>query len=293
MPVVKLSENMTLVVAKEVKAQTIVVKMQELITPTGVRFNSRFAEIKAAGGIHNYLDYNGKVILSTIMPDQAIRKCTISMYADAIDTLQPDIAMTIDGETYEDKRITAEKECARCLEESAQLLRLCPDHEFYGLVKGASMQQVETSIDGLLGMGLDTLVFHAGDYVRRGNSLVYESARRYAKAIRKRSPRLFMYGISSPKHIRSFPAADGYVTQTHFLAAFNGLRLENGTWKNTGKADIDTIVHNLREINRAGIDTLAQQGGLLPWVEDTREAGLPTQAAVMGSALRRNLVTSL
>ena len=62
--------------------------------------NSIYHKIVEVGGIHNFLKFNGIVILSTIMRDDLIEKCTPEKYAKIINGIMPNTYTTVDGTTY-------------------------------------------------------------------------------------------------------------------------------------------------------------------------------------------------
>ena len=294
-PVIKLSEPMTHKAALSVSSPFIVLKIQELLKPSGQGFNRKFDTIKSAGGIHPYLGYSGNVLLSLIMPNRMILGCTPSRYSEAIDAIKPDFTTTVDGETYSDRFPVAQKECERCIAESAELLRLHPDHEFYGLVKGATLRQIQQTTDSLLRLGCRTLVFHAGDFVQRGNSVQKANAIAFSRHIKAKAESFVLYGVSDPHYLHRFPVADAYVTQSHFIQAFYGKRLEGERWMDIGKQTTEEdITWNLIQMKRLAANSTAPNRGLMQWVEEASVPRPLMQAVDMDSTVRqRRLATSL
>jgi len=293
-PVIKLSEPMTHDAALNTGNRLIVVKAQELFAKGGRGFSKWFYRIKEAGGVHQYFNYGGKILLSHVMHNRVLRNCTTEMYAEAIDVLQPNLSTTIDGETYLDKQILAKKECARCLDETAKLMNLCPNHRFVGLVKGASVGQVELYLEGLLTLGMTDFALHAGDFLCRGNRLARESAIQYARVIRPKARTFTLYGASSPLYVWRFPPADAYITQTHFIMAFNGQKLINGHWQHVNyKADSALITHNFNEMRKAAENVANPKGGLMTWEAGIMEAAALLQEAATASVEAKKTATSL
>ncbi|KAF5090806.1 hypothetical protein DSECCO2_12940 [anaerobic digester metagenome] len=71
-PVVKLSEKMTYDPWNWTDTNTCVIKIQDLVNSDGTRTNKKYNEIASVGGIHDYFEWDGKVILSSIAPDKVI-----------------------------------------------------------------------------------------------------------------------------------------------------------------------------------------------------------------------------
>ena len=53
-------------------------------------------------GLHNYLGFDGKILLSTVMPDELIDKLRTEDYFKLINDLKPDATMIPDNYTYTD-----------------------------------------------------------------------------------------------------------------------------------------------------------------------------------------------
>lgn len=294
-PVAKLSEPMTHKAALSVSSPFIVIKMQELLKPSWEGFSRRFDAIRSAGGVHSYFHYSGNVLLSLIMPNRMIRGCTLRRYSEAIDAVKPDFTTTIDGETYSERLPVAEKECERCIYESEELMRMQPDHTFFGLVKGATLEQIQKSTDAMMKLGCRTLIFHAGDFVQRGSATQKMTAITFARHIRARAPSFVLYGVSDPYYLHRFPTADAYVTQSHFIQAFYGKRLEGERWMDIGRQTTeDDITWNLVQMKRLAVNSTAPNRGLMRWVEETSAPHPLMQAVDMNStAPQRRLATSL
>ena len=138
-PVIKLSEPDTFRPWEQIPCPFVVIKLQELLSRDGSRLNWQFYEINKAGGLHNFLGYEGRVLLSSIMPDRMARGLTVPIYLECIKNLMPNYYMTPDGETYEGETSLAAKEINRMLEESKGLIRGCRTSVPFGLVKGSKL----------------------------------------------------------------------------------------------------------------------------------------------------------
>jgi len=208
------------------------------------------------------------------MRDQTIGGFTPEAYAEMIQELEPDYYTTPDGETYFGEVHLSEYEINRTLKETDYLLRSCPKSTPLGLVKGCKLSQIEKHADSLGAMGISMFVFHAGDFICRGTNSAISRAKLFARAISKRVPRLIVYGAGSADHFLRFNFADGFITQSHFVNAFYGQKLVGGRWRHfNGTATQEVIMQNLLALE----DTLLSlrcQGGLLPWLEPKKIAGI-------------------
>lgn len=53
-------------------------------------------------GLHDYFGFNGKILLSTVMPDELIDRLETKDYFKLINDLKPDATMVPDNYTYTD-----------------------------------------------------------------------------------------------------------------------------------------------------------------------------------------------
>jgi hypothetical protein len=223
-PIVKVTDKTTYGVFKTVSLPLIVVRLQDLVSKTTYKFNKTYYDIVSQGGLHNYLEFNGEIMLSLIMKDKILSQFNSGRYAEVINSLSPDSSTTVDGETYEGEYLCSLGELKRIQKENEQLLKLCPKCAFYGLVKGCSPNQIEKHILQLKALGVDDLIFHIGDYFRNGDPSLIMRARNYAIIIRRHARRLILYGMGSQRRMLQFSFADVYVTFNHFVTAKNGMR---------------------------------------------------------------------
>lgn len=221
-PIIKLSEPKTFRPWERVDCYGVVIKAQHLLSTDGKRTNNTYDMIQSAGGFHSYLQYEGNVILSSIMPDKTIYGFSVEAYAEMIDSLKPDFYLTPDGETYLGEPEISSLEIDRIIGDTKFLLNSCPFSHPIGLVKGGTISQIDNHTVQLLELGLSRFVFHAGEYLCRGTSCVIGKGIAFASTIRKRVPWLGIYGIGAMKSFRSYSFADGYITQSHFVNPFYG-----------------------------------------------------------------------
>ncbi|MBI4044780.1 MAG: hypothetical protein HY392_03665 [Candidatus Diapherotrites archaeon] len=272
-PVVKLGEPLTYCPWQFAEIDGIVVRMHDLLTPTGKKFKSIIEKIEATGGIRTHLGYAGPILLSSIMSDQKIFNSTPEMYAHAIQTLKPDFFMTLDGETYLEKILIGEFEVERILQQTAWLISKCKRSIPVGLVKGSNPQQINLLLSTYKDWGLNDYVFHSGDFICKGNRNSVQEAKRIVRNIRPKIPRLFMYGIGARKNFQRFRTADGYITQSHYVNEFYGIKIvDNKIQRQKKTPSKKSIMENLNQIRQTITNTNQRTGGLKQWVEDTAPA---------------------
>ena len=122
--IVKVNEPSIVNVQKGLPLDCLVIMLQDLISPNTLKLNKTFYEIKRSGGIHNFLGFKGKIILTLVMKDRFISKLDEIRYAEIINTLKPDFYTTVDGETYEGEKEVAYGEIERCFAETKKLVKL-------------------------------------------------------------------------------------------------------------------------------------------------------------------------
>lgn len=92
-------------------------------------------------GLHEYLGFSGKILLSTVMPDELIDRLGKDHYFTLINDLKPDATMIPDNYTYTDMPL---------YQSWSQIIKLvCFANEFLdinvpliGMIKGANLHQV-------------------------------------------------------------------------------------------------------------------------------------------------------
>jgi len=248
-PVVNVNDRSTSDVWNIIPTSFIVVRLQDLVSDKTFKFNKTFCEIKPVGGIHPFLNFHGKIILSLIMKDKIISNFNSVLYAYVINTLKPDFYTTVDGETYEGEESVSLKEINRCFNETKNLIPLCPGIMPIGQVKGCNDKQIVYHINLLKSLGIDKFVFHTSDFFRQGDPNMILRARAYASTIRKHVKYLILYGMGSQKRLLEFSFADAYATFNHFVTARNGMKyvgVNKIRYSESYKPEI--VKQNLREM---------------------------------------------
>ena len=267
-PVIKLGETKTYAPWFESHCLAVTIKAQDIVNSSGRSFKPLFGQIKSAGGIHSYLNFQGNIILSSIMKDKTIRNFTPEMYADLIRTLKPNYYITPDGETYFGEKNLSAYEIKRMIEETYFLLGACTKSKAIGLVKGCNMMQIEWHADKLKSMGISTLAFHAGDFICQGNNRSIHQAAHFAARIRKKASMLIVYGLGASINLGRFSFADGFITQSHFIDAFYGMKILGPRLVPFKEAPTrDIIMQNLRAIEE-NILKIETQPRLTQWADN-------------------------
>lgn len=248
-PVIKLNASTTFGVINVAPLELVTVRLQDLVSKYTYEFNTVLEQIRMAGGVHNFLGFKGKILLSLIMKDEIIANFSPKKYAIAIDSLSPDYYTTIDGETYEGEYSCSLDEIKRIHNENTELVGLCPKGIPIGLVKGCNEKQLDIHIGLLKRLGINDYVFHVGDFFRHGDEEMIRKARDFSFRIRKRTKTLLLYGMGSQRRLVNFSFADFFITFNHFVTAKNGMKFV-GTMKTKykGKFRPEIAISNFMEM---------------------------------------------
>ena len=200
----------------------IVLKISDYLSADGKRTNSMYREIVAAGGFNAYYGTNFYVIISLIMGDVRCSGLTPELVIQMIRELKVDACTTFDDATYLDDVENGADKLTCVIEKNKQLVEANPEIPFYGIVKGSTIEQIEMHLDTLYRLGVKAYIFHAGDFVARGNAAEIKAAEEFALVIRKKTDVLYIYGIGSKSHCRRFYFSDGIITLNHIVEPYYG-----------------------------------------------------------------------
>jgi len=276
-PIVDLSYPQMLGIWRGIPSvDTLVVRIQDLISHKNCKPNSTFYQIQQIGGIHKFLQFKGKVILSLVMKDELISTFSPEMYAEVVNGLQPDYYITVDGETYEQKEDVSLDEIYRSFRDTCKLIDLCPHALPLGLIKGCSKDQILFHMMLFQSIGISDYVFHIADFARHGSSRMISVGKSYASLIRKHSNSLLLHGLGAQNRLTEFSFADGYITYNHFITAYYG-KIYDGTNKigYSGGFRKQVVRHNLKEMVK-NVSIIEEQkklfeGGVCQWEADLVE----------------------
>ena len=266
-------------ISKSINPPFLVITLMDLISYRTLHLNKTFDKIVKAGGIHNFLKYKGKIILSLIIKDDMLLKLNYYDYAYIINHIKPDFYTTPDCETYDNEHITSIREIKKSLIFTKRLIELCPNSTPIGHVKGCDEWMVENHTKILKeGLGIQNFIFHVGDFLRHGDPNMITKARNLAFKIRKHAKNLLLYGMGAQNNLIRFSFADVYITDTHFVNAIHRKKFIGTKKIRSNKEYIALTKSNLIEIYN-NIIALENQtklivGGVCPWVEVQEEKEL-------------------
>lgn len=276
-PITEVNKKRMIGIAQSIPTKFVVVRLLDLISSKTLKLKKAFYDIKKAGGIHNYLNYHGSIILSLIVKDEMLSKLTPPDYAFIINTLKPNFYTTPDCETYEKEETTSIEEIKKALFFTKELIKRCPYSSPLGHVKGCDEWMVERHVKMLKILGIKDFIFHTGDFLRGGNSNMITKAKNLVAKIRPHARHLLLYGMGSQEDITKFSFADAYITNTHLVTALNGrnfvgtkkIRYSGGYNPEIVRDNLIELYKNIKKLNE---QKKLFEGGECPWEEEQEEA---------------------
>ena len=217
-PVVSLTDERTWF-WHEIQHAWIIARMAELVK------NKSLAWKVSSQGLHDFLGFEGKILLSTVMEDELLDKLTLKDYAEIVAAARPDATMVPDVYTYLDDPL--------CLSwqqtiKSANLAKAFSgfDVPVVGLVKGAIGKQVAWSTQNIVALGYQTAALPCRELVRL--DLLDGMLMGIVGILRKRTrePRLLLYGLSYP--LGKYQRELSYSGFSWFINAKRGLYQKQG-----------------------------------------------------------------
>lgn len=168
-------------------------------------------------GLKDFLDFDGKILLSSVMPDRYILKHDVGWFIKLVKNLRPDIATTWDVPTYSDHPLKSSLEWVLQGLEAARSMSLSLEVPLIGLVSGADLTQVRLSSTCLRQMGFENQALACNELLR-GRQLLYLGE--CASVVKKNSLSLTMLSCSHPRMFRQFQAADHFVGMSWFYRSY-------------------------------------------------------------------------
>jgi hypothetical protein len=229
----------------------IVVKMQDFLRENGEPKTSAIQKVQHAGNLHEYFGATGRIILSPIMPDHLLLNISYDTYAYLVEALQPDQIITPDGITYSGFTKFSRNQIDLVLGITEKLLDRFPECTPIGLVKGCNIPQMDFHLDKLLELGITQVCLHAGDFLYKESNYSKDQVIDFARYIREKVPFLMIYGVGSKHYFQRFHFANCYVTNSHFMQAFNHKVVHGATWVNfKGKPSKEIVMKNFEYLRR-------------------------------------------
>lgn len=181
--------------------------------------NSAELQRAKSKGLNDVLAFDGKIILSSVIPDKYIVEKGLDWYVRTVDALNPDAMTTWDVPTYSNHpRMSSLNWLLRGLD-AARLMSLKLDIPLIGLVAGADLPQVRLSSSCLLAMGFDYQAL-ACEQLLRDRQLRFLQAS--IAAIKEKSTNLFLLSCSHPRLFGRMSLADHFVGMSWFSQAIRG-----------------------------------------------------------------------
>jgi len=196
----------------------IIVRLAELIVKPNL-----LSEV-ARKGLHDYLGFYGRIVLSTIMPDELIDELQPKDYLKSVRDLKPDATMIPDNYTYmDDPLYLSWSQTIRLARNALSFLEL--DVPAIGLIKGATPEQVGWSTRQLVDMGYGTFALPARELSRSDllDNVLAPALLAFEEC--QVSPGVMIYGRSYP--IKGLRKAS-YANYSWFLGAKGGTYFKRG-----------------------------------------------------------------
>jgi len=234
-------------------------------------------------GLHDYLGFTGKILLSTVMPDELIDKLAMDDYSKLIKDLRPDATMVPDNYTYTDVPLHQSwSQTIRLASFANDFLEL--DIPAIGLVKGGNLRQMEWIIHREMEMGYVSFAMPARELYEESSldeylPYVLTILKRNAEA-QKREFELLLYGIG--KKLRRYKGIS-YSNLSWFIQAKHA-----GYYKNGLSYDMRDPVIRFEECFCETCKGLIPQELLDLWLDD-EEACIRALAAHNLLDLKRSL----
>lgn len=170
-------------------------------------------------GLSDTIDFDGSIILSSVMPDELITERGVDWYIGVVKALRPSAAITWDVPTYVNHPRKASLSWLLEGLEGARKMAEGLDIPLIGLVSGADLEQVKLSSAGLEKLGFAMQALACREYVMARKIPHLQRSLEIAK---QHSEATMMVSCSSPSLFARFPAADYFVGMGWYNKAYRG-----------------------------------------------------------------------
>lgn len=148
-------------------------------------------------GLHDYLGFSGRILLSTVMPDELIDKLDSDQYFQLIKDLRPDVTMVPDNYTYVDMPLYQSwSQTIRLVTFANDFLDL--DVPVIGLVKGAIAQQYVWALRKQVEMGYVSFALPSRELFKQTLLDGAVMSARYVFDRSRPDAELLFYGLAYP-----------------------------------------------------------------------------------------------
>ena len=147
--------------------------------------------------LYDYLDYDGKILLHTIMSDEVTETLSFEEVLELYEELDSDAVMPLDHFVYfDDPSIISWRQLVKLLRETVLLLEKM-DKAVIGLLKGANEKQIEWYVKNLAELGLEVFLFPARGFFKR-KELKISTLQRFLDLLGERS-HVIVHGQTLPE----------------------------------------------------------------------------------------------
>jgi len=240
---------------------TIFVRLGEILTTKGLL--DKISKV----GLHDYLGYDGKIALSTIMPDEIIDKLKPADYVRLVGHLRPDVAMVSDNHTYvDDPFYLSWSQTIRLVRYAAELRDI--GVPVLGVIKGAISKQTQWCIERQLQLGYTSFALPVRELARLDLLDGYLTTTVYTLRKAGADPELLVYGLSH--RIRRLKEAK-YATLSWYIHAKRRFIFVGEKTRSVLYPDIEYVACNcpacngvrpydlLHDVRRLSLHNLLQQ----------------------------------
>jgi hypothetical protein len=197
----------------------IVVRLAELVK------NKALMQSLSARGLHDFLGFDGKILLSTVMEDELLDELTPNDYIGIIKDIRPDATMTPDSYTYLDDPLCLSWE--QTLKQAAFSRAFSElDIPVVGLIKGVIWKQIAWSTERAIELGCESFVLPSRELTELGLLDGVISAIMSVLQKGKRDAQLLLYGLSYPLRKRGEFVCSGL---SWFIGAKKGYYYKGST----------------------------------------------------------------
>jgi hypothetical protein len=200
-------------------------------------------------GIHDYLRYDGIVVLSSIIHDRFLMKSgVISKYVELVRSLEPDIAVTLSHSAYvDDPCFVGTNAVLWSIKSAGYMSRL--DIPLIAFVVGGTDDQIELCTEGYAALGYVDFALGCRELlIQKQVGLISK----WIKLVKNSGGSCLLLGASHPNLFSKLPHADSYTGLAWFHNAVNGKKYSASAVPNvTGICNCvhctrhDLVGHNL------------------------------------------------
>jgi hypothetical protein len=177
-------------------------------------------------GLNRMLKFDGKILISSVMPDAYIVQRGVGWFINAIKELKPDVVTTWDVPTYSDHPKKASLNWLLASLEASRRMSLELDTPMIGLVAGADLPQVQLSSACLAAMGFHHQALACHELLVGRQHAYLKSC---ASVVARSCSDLTLLSCSHPNMIEKFRMADHFVGMSWFNQAVRGRRMRDGS----------------------------------------------------------------